>query len=334
MFTENHAEHTCLRPALQEALARLTVFCLGVWRALAGVLIALSLWVQAIAQERVVFEPDTSFHPLISTSEGVRVQIALAQPAGRILIGGSFNSVGNVPANGIIRLDSQGEIDGTFKCWPGTRGVILAAALLPDGGIVLGGQFAEFGGEPRTSLVRLGPDGSLDPGFSPSIDGDGSEVRVIRVETAGRLLIGGRFKSISGVPRSCIARLTGDGQLDDTFDPGQGAEDNFAVVHDLAIQEDGKVLVAGAFTKFAGENREGIVRLLPDGTVDRAFHTEVKWSPGLAYVRALEIDSNGRVLMSGRFDSVNGQVRHGLARLLREGNLDSDFYAAEGVDGP
>ncbi len=334
MFTESHAAQKSLRPALQGALAAPPRLCVGVSRALAAVFIALLVWVQAIAQERVVFEPDASFHPLMATPEGVRVQVALPQPSGRILIGGSFNSVGNVPANGIIRIDSQGNIDGTFKCWPGTRGAILAAALLPDGRIVLGGQFAEFGGEPRTSLVRLKPDGSLDPGFSPSIDGDGSEVRVIRLQADGRLLIGGRFKSISGVPRSCIARLTAEGQLDDTFDPGEGAEDSFAVVYDLAIQEGGRIVVAGAFTKFAGESREGILRLLPDGTIDGAFQPEVKWSPGLAYVRAIEIDRHGRVLLSGRFDSVNGQVRRGLARLLPEGELDLDFDVSEGVNGP
>lgn len=334
MFTETHAERTCLRLALRETLAAPAAFCIGVPRGLAVVSIALSVCLQAAAQERVAFEPDANFHPLMATAEGVRVQIALPQSSGRILIGGSFNSIANVPANGIVRIDLNGNIDGTFKCWPGTRGAILAAASLPDGRIVVGGQFTEFGGESRTSLVRLKPDGSVDPGFNPSIDGDESEVRVIRAQADGRLLIGGRFKSISGVPRSCIARLTAEGELDDTFDPGQGAEDSFAVVYDLAIQEDGKILVAGAFTKFAGESREGIVRLFSDGTVDGAFQTEVKWSPGLAYVRALQIDGHGRVLMSGRFDSVNGEVRRGLARLLPEGELDFGFDTSEGVDGP
>jgi len=334
MFSENHSERACLRRALHEALAAPATFCLGVSRTLTVLLIALAVLVQAIAEERVAFEPDANFHPVMATSEGVQVQIVLPQPSGRILVGGSFNSVSNVPANGVMRIDSNGNIDGTFKCWPGTRGAVLAAASLADGRIVLGGRFAEFSGESRTSLVRLKSDGSLDPGFSPSIDGDQSEVRVIRVQADGRLLIGGRFKSISGVPRSCIARLTPEGELDETFDPGQGAEDSFAVVYDLAIQDDGRILVAGAFTKFAGENREGVVRLFSDGTVDEAFQTEVKWSPGLAYVRALEIDGHGRVLMSGRFDSVNGQVRRGLARLLPGGELDLAFDTAEGVDGP
>ncbi|MCX8108470.1 MAG: delta-60 repeat domain-containing protein, partial [Verrucomicrobiae bacterium] len=281
----------------------------------------------------IVLEPDPDFRPLVATSQGVSLNVVLPQPGGKILVGGGFNSFGNTPANGLVRLDERGRMDESFKPWPGTRGIVFAAVALPGDRILVGGRFTDFGGEYRTALARLNPDGTVDPAFNVRIEGTTPEVRVIRPVRDGRLLIGGKFSAVAGVPRISVAQITPDGELDLNFDPREGPEDIFAVVHDLEIQSDGKVLVAGLFTKFAGQNFGGLVRLLPDGRIDTGFSTEVKWSQGIPHVQAVELDNAGRILIAGRFDSVNGILRRGVARLFPDaGELDLSFDLLDGVN--
>lgn len=285
------------------------------------------------SNQHVTLVPDPDFHPVIATPRGVSLNVAVAEPGNTIILAGYFNLLGDVPANGVVRLTPAGLVDQTFQSWPGTRGVILAACSLPDKRLILGGQFSVFNGQTRTSLVRLNSNGSLDTSFDPLIGGRDPTVHVIRMQQDGRILIGGRFKLVDGVDRSCVARLTQEGRLDHSFDPGDGAEDSFAVVYDIAIQTDGKILVAGLFTKFAGQSYEGLVRLLPDGRIDTSFSTEVKWSFGLACVRSVLLDERERILIGGRFDSVNAELRRGLARLMPDGELDLSFEASDGITG-
>ncbi len=82
----------------------------------------------------------------------------------------------------------------------------------------------------------------------------------------------------TGVNR--IARLNADGTLDTSFNSsggvGLGGTNN--VVYSIALQEDGKLVIGGAFTRVNGSvvstttgvNR--IARLNADGTLDTAFN--------------------------------------------------------------
>lgn len=56
------------------------------------------------------------------------------------------------------------------------------------------------------------------------------------------------------------------GSIDLTFNPGSGANNEF--VRRTLVQPDGKILVAGAFTQFNGQNKAYLVRLNPDGSMD------------------------------------------------------------------
>ena len=70
-----------------------------------------------------------------------------------------------------------------------------------------------------------------------------------RTGTAGReILIGGMFTQFGDGPHQGIARLQADGSLDETF---MATAAGF--VHALALQPDGKLLVAGEFTSVNGQ---------------------------------------------------------------------------------
>src|ERR1700680_2299652 len=78
----------------------------------------------------------------------------------------------------------------------------------------------------------------------------------VRVQPDGKILIGGQFSNVLGVPRNNIARLNTDGTLDTAFDPNA---DNY--VYAIAVQADGKILAGGFFTSIGGQTRNYIARL-------------------------------------------------------------------------
>lgn len=65
-----------------------------------------------------------------------------------------------------------------------------------------------FNGVVRNNLVRLNPDGSLDPSFDPTGGPDG-RVHDIAIQPDGRIVIGGEFMHVNGIYGPRIARLHG-----------------------------------------------------------------------------------------------------------------------------
>lgn len=118
-----------------------------------------------------------------------------------------------------------------------------------------------------------------------------------------------------------ITRLTADGQEDPTFARFTAS----GMAYALATDSQRRIYVA------TGNKRElsGLTRLLPNGSKDTNFVVSIDWtgsSPEYgAWINALGIDSQGRVVIGGHFSSVNGQSRWGLARLLSDGRLDDSF---------
>src|SRR5205807_682263 len=111
--------------------------------------------------------PDTNF---ASGVNGAIYSFAV-QADGKILVGGSFSSLGSIPVTriNIGRLNPDGSVDGTFN--PGADGTVNALALQVDGSILVGGGFAGLGGQNRSNLGRLSSTGNLDATFNPGVDG-------------------------------------------------------------------------------------------------------------------------------------------------------------------
>ena len=67
-------------------------------------------------------------------------------------------------------------------------------------------------------VVRLNSDGSIDSTFAPAVldVSELSEPNVV-LDSAGRCLVSGNFRSVNGKPRPRLARLLSNGDLDDTF---------------------------------------------------------------------------------------------------------------------
>ena len=199
---------------------------------------------------------------------------ASLQSDGKILIWshGGFWETSTKPLGEVARLNSDGSPDPTFSWlshWTFLDSV-SCLAVQKDDGILIGFHTAQVSGKTFTGAVRLRSDASLDPSFTPvrlptlpasSPIIDAPNINSIVQQTDGKLLFGGGFKQINNEPHSGVVRVNLDGALDRTFDVGTGPAGLNAYVSSLLLQESGKLLVAGPFTRFNGKGMGGLVRL-------------------------------------------------------------------------
>lgn len=92
----------------------------------------------------------------------------------------------------------------------------------------------------------------------------------------------------------------------------------------LKLLKDGKLLVAGMIGTINEENFNGLVRLETNGAIDRSFRCETTNSTA-GRIMGLAIQTDGRIVIGGYFDTVNGIFCHHLARLNPDGSLDPTF---------
>lgn len=137
---------------------------------------------------------------------------------------------------------------------------------------------------------------------------------------SGHVLLGGAFTAVNGVARNFIARLNPDGTVDPAFAPGVGPD---AQVRALALQPDGKVIIAGDFDTVAGVPHRRIARLNGDGTLDPTFLPGGLITNGNVFSLTLQLD--GQILVAGQFTTTNAIARTNLIRLTATGALDTGF---------
>ena len=201
--------------------------------------------------------PDGSLDDKFKVGASGAIWPVVLQSDDKILIGGDFNAVDGVKRQRIARLNSDGQLDKDFNPGGGANGWVYAIAVQKDGRIVIGGDFTEFSGRPRNRVARLESDGSLDATFNPGAGPD-SGIRSVVIQGDQKIVLGGVFKYFNDVPLNHIARLNFNGSVDSSFDSGTGFND---VVRTLALQMDGKILVAGHFTNYNGVACSRIARL-------------------------------------------------------------------------
>jgi uncharacterized delta-60 repeat protein len=267
---------------------------------------------------------DDSFNPGIGPSTSVSA-IAI-QSDGKIVIGGSFTSYNLVARNRIARVNTDGSLDTDFNPGNGAANTVSAIAIQSDGKIVIGGSFTSYNLVARNRIARVNTDGSLDTDFNPG-NGAANTVSAIAIQSDGKIVIGGSFTSYNLVARNRIARVNTDGSLDTDFNPGNGAANTVSAI---AIQSDGKIVIGGNFLTYNLIGRVRVARINTNGSLDMEFDPGT--GPGSA-VNALNLDSDGKVLIGGAFQTYAGAPISRLARLNNDASLDASFDPGTGADG-
>jgi uncharacterized delta-60 repeat protein len=244
-----------------------------------------------------------------------------------VIIAGLFTAVDGMPRGSIARLNSNGSLDTSFDPGIGADGPVLALAVQSDGKVLVGGQFMSINGIPRGNIARLNSEGGVDSSFDPGTGVIGesfSTVNALALQSDGKVILGGTFTNVNGAPRSHVARLNANGNLDAAFNPVVGIAGGglLAGINTLGIQSDGRIVLGGDFTSVGGMARTNLARLNSSGSVDSNFNPG---SGADSAVSSLAVQSNGKIVVSGFFTHVNGTVRNYIARLNSGGSLDTGF---------
>jgi uncharacterized delta-60 repeat protein len=164
-----------------------------------------------------------------------------------------------------------------------------------------------------------------DNTFSNFTNGPNSLVLSTVIQNDQKILIGGTFLTYDGISRSRLARLNWDGSIDNSFNIGNGANNQ---VSTIKVQNDGKIIVGGRFTGFNGTVRSCITRLNSDGSNDNAFNVGTGFQAPTfnnPSVYTVSIQNDGKILVGGHFYQYNGVTRNHIVRLNSNGTLDATF---------
>ncbi|HEU4509771.1 MAG TPA: delta-60 repeat domain-containing protein [Pyrinomonadaceae bacterium] len=244
------------------------------------------------------------------------------QGDGRILLGGDFTHVNGWARNRIARLFANGKIDAgpiDLGFNPAPNQAVDTLALQGDGRILVTGRFGIIGGWSQPRIARLTSSGVAETSFTPSV---GSHIAATP-QSDGRVLIYGNSGLwVDGYSKVGIARLLPNGRLDSSFDVATDGG-----VKAVVSQADGSTLIGGPFTQVGGRRHTALARLNPDGTVDHTFNPSLIFttSTGNAQVWAIATQEDGKILIGGWFDEVNGESRINFARVHPDGTLDREF---------
>jgi uncharacterized delta-60 repeat protein len=199
---------------------------------------------------------------------------------------------------------------GTFK-------LIRTAAVQADQKVLIGGNFTAIDGVGNSLIARFNADGSRDASFNSVLETQASdEVRVIRPQPDGKILVSGLFR-IGGGLRNFV-RLNSDGSLDTSFNfPLAG------VPRAMEFLPDGKIVACGSFMDTFNGARSMLIRLGQDGDVDPAF--QVNFGNTGDVCNDVKLLPGGGMYAAGNFISVNGSGKYGIVKLNADGTTDTSF---------
>jgi uncharacterized delta-60 repeat protein len=260
------------------------------------------------------------------------------QKDGRIVVAGQTDfafALARYERDG--RLDTSFDADGKLTTDFGGFDGAYDVAIQPDGRIVAAGYGGsnEFG-LGGFALARYNLDGSLDTTFGE----DGKVGTAFNVnDGAFAVAVQPDDKIVAAGVTCCpatdfaVARYNPDGSLDASFDgdgkltTDLGGDDQ---VQDLAIQPNGRIVVAGSTTStFRRISDFALARYDTDGTLDASFGgdgmviTDFFGNSDDAF--ALALQAKGKIVVAGCANLDLGGCAFGLARYDPDGSLDTTF---------
>lgn len=263
---------------------------------------------------------DSSF--LTGSGSALNVSHVRVLPSGQITLTGNFITFNGIPANRIIRLNINGTLDTDFSTGSGFDGNVNAAALQPDGKIILGGSFSTYNGVAANRIIRLNEDGTIDESFQKDLGFNKDGVQVIKVNMNGEIMVGTSFAGLyNNTEFNRLIFLKEDGTLQPNFDIGAGPAS--ASVLSLEFDEEGNWFVGGSFSVFNGHNQGKLAKINNEGEHDSAY-----LSSGIGFdnsVFSILPLLSKKIIVGGNFKKFNEVPVSKITCLLEDGSIDHSF---------
>jgi uncharacterized delta-60 repeat protein len=262
----------------------------------------------------------------------------IQQPDGKLLVAGNsyyFQFVTRFLQEGVI--DSTFGVDGiTTTYLDNSLGFQIAGmALQTDGKIIVGGNRFIYP-DSYFALFRYLPDGTPDSLFGTNgilttlINQENSTCTAMAVQPDGKIILAGYYDHSVWQEDIAMVRYNADGSFDSSFgingvvtQSSQGNNHDF--VKDIALQPDGKILLAVNIIDNTDSVLWSVFRFNTDGSIDNSFSgngwTAQYWETNgsLSEVNSISVQQNGKILLGGSTGDF------ALLRLEKDGSPDLNF---------
>lgn len=260
--------------------------------------------------------------------------------SGDVYFGGDFTSYNGNARNRILRVNSDGSIDGTFSIGTGFNADVYKIFSAPGTSgaiyVITTAGFVTYKGSAIQSskVVRIDASGNIDPAFALSAVGNftGSYTGALVGDGTNDLYLAGDFLALGGKGDKIFSRVRENGTVVSSDqsksgiiydDGGSGAVSTIAG----AADGTGGLWVAGAFEYYDGTASTGLVRINYDGSRDTGFVAATQPSQTINVLLPYS-DGTGRLLVGGTFSQYNSVATPNnsrFIRLLSNGTLDPTF---------
>ncbi|GAB3843736.1 delta-60 repeat domain-containing protein [Hymenobacter terrigena] len=264
-------------------------------------LLLLSLPIHAQTRLDPAFQPVEVYAP-------AQLNRALELVSGARVCWGTIERAEGRPVRQLVRYKPTGVPDTVFNnnIQAQTWNVVRFAAA-PGDKLVL-----DVFDPAQRRVLRLNADGTQDSGFTPLVLTGNEYSAALLVQADGKVLVGGFL-----LQGGNLRRLNADGTPDASF---QAAGLAGGVVDLLALDNSGRILVAGTFTTVQGVARPQLARLLTTGALDPSFAPAL---PAAARLFTLAVQPDNAVLVASPRTPLMGT--HDFIRFTASGAADPTF---------
>jgi len=275
-----------------------------------------------------------------------------------------------------VPITADNSIDPNTPGWFYVPGQVRCVRVQSDFKVVCAGDFTSANGTTVSKMVRFNEDGVIDTSFSCTItdnigtfeiDSSGNfhlgligsgykkissigtliystitagEILDLKIQSDGKILIGGKFTTVAGTAKIGIARLNADSTLDTGFTGPAFTTATNKWVRSIALSATGQIYIGGDFT--ITSKRNCLTRLSSTGADDITFQTKnvtnvfafskysLKGSSSnnqTPYINNIKIQSDGLLVVCGGFIAITNVLNH-IARFKDSGVIDSTFGAS------
>jgi uncharacterized delta-60 repeat protein len=200
--------------------------------------------------------------------------------------------------------------------------------------LFLGGNFNSYQTPPAVRIVKIQPNGLIDPTFvttgsalSSTSGLSGNALRA-SVQPDGKIIVTYNGLTYAGVSSFRVVRIDQNGSRDSTYAIGTGFSNSNAFA--VKCQTDFKTMFGGVFTTWNGASVPRLIRVNSSGSRDTTFNAGT--GPNGA-VYDLDVQSDGKVIAVGDFSAYSGSSNNYIVRTNTDGTKDDTFNPGIGFNG-
>jgi uncharacterized delta-60 repeat protein len=263
------------------------------------------------------------------------------QSDGKIALAGYVNDAGKSNF-ALMRYNPDGTLDNSFNSTgkvstPVGTGDERAQAVViqSDGKIIAAGKAAHADSNSGFALVRYNSDGRLDTSFAGTGKvitefGIGDYATSLALQSDGRIVAAGDSYNKEHNYEIALVRYNVDGTLDTTFNTTGKVTTSIhghSAANGVAVQSDGKIVVAGSCSSPDGSEIIAVARYNSDGTLDTTFNGTGMATSALgkeSRANSVVLQTDGKIVVAG-LSAAGSKTSFALARYNADGTLDPTF---------